>query len=180
MAKENEEMSVVLGGELLTDEMIAALGEKSLEDKGFFTEAGHEAGVLDSPLKAGGKDFQLDTDKVIRRFLHINAANITHAVDDKGVASDFAVVTFDEYPGLYYYQAGGRVTDLILAWASACGDEFSTAVKEEGNKRVLEFVGDRLLPKLNEAFAERPHPYVVLNWKKGNHNEYVDIIRCGG
>lgn len=177
--KVNEEISIV-GGEVLTDEMLAAIVEKSRDEKGFFANIGHEAGVLDSPLKIGGKEAQLETDAVIKRLLHINAANITRAVDDDGVASDFAVVTFDEYPFPLYYQAGGRVTDLVLAWASSCGDDFTTNVETKGNKRVLNFVGDRLLPKLNENFNEHGHPFIVLNWKKGKRQEYVDILTCGG
>ena len=177
---ENQKNQIaVVGGEVLSDELLASLVAEKTE-AGFFTQIGHEAGTLDSPLKAGGKENQLETDDVLKRILHINAANITRAVDTDGVASDFAVVTFDEYPFPAYYQAGGRLTDLVLAWASAVGDQFTTSVSEKGNKRSLVFEGDRLLPCLNQSFNDHEHPFVVLNWKQGKQQKYVDIVLCGG
>ena len=175
MAKVNE-LATVVGGQELTEEMLANIAANSRGELGFFAGIGHEAGVLDSPLKNGK---QLETEEVVMRLIHISAANITRAVDDNGVVSDFAVVTFDEFPEAYY-QGGGRLTDLVIAWATAVGDEFSTKVEQDGNKRIINFSGDRLLPHLNASFDEHAHPAIVLKWKKGKKQEYVDVMVLGG
>lgn len=168
--------SVVVAPEVLTEEMLAIMSADSSAQSGFFTDIAHDDGVADSPLKAR---VQIDTDSVLMRLLHIETAHITRAVDEDGVVSDFAIVAFDEFPG-NYYQGGARLTDFILSWAKACGDEFSTTAETIGEKKIINFKGNRMLPSLNNAFGERDHPAIVLKWKDGKRRKYVDVLAMGG
>lgn len=167
---------VVVAPEILTEEMLAIMSADTNSQSGFFTDIAHDDGVADSPLKAR---VQIDTDDVLMRLLHVEMAHITRSIDENGVVSDFAVVGFDEFPA-NYYQGGARLTDFILSWAKACGDEFTTTMENIGNKRIINFKGNRMLPALNKAFNEHGHPAIVLKWKDGKQYEYVDVLAMGG
>lgn len=162
--KKNE--ITIVGSDILSEEQLAVLTKNS--SLGFFAEAGIKEGVTDSPLRAG---IQLDSDDIVMRALTIDCIHVTRAVDEKGVQSDFPIISFVELPG-YYYTAGSRMMSITLAWAKACGEEY-TYTEKEG------FTGDRMLPKLNEKFTEHK-PTVVFKWKEGKRNKYVDVIILGG
>lgn len=168
--------SVVMAPEILTEEMLALMSANTDAQSGFFTDIAHDDGVADSPLKAR---VQLDTDDVVMRLLHVETAHITRAVDENGVVSDFAIVAFDEFPA-NYYQGGARLTDFILSWAKACGDEFTTTAETVGNKKIINFKGNRMLPGLNKAFVDHAHPAIVLKWRDGKQQKYVDVLAMGG
>lgn len=148
--------------EELSAEVIAQLASGT--SKSIFAKIGRESGVIDSPLKAGIK---LETEAVVNRLLHIETVNITRAVDEQGVVSDFPVVAFSEYPG-HYYLTGKRMNDVVTAWATAAGDDFDYSTGG--------FVGDRMLPKLNQLFLSEGNPAVVFYWKTGRKNKYVDVL----
>lgn len=168
--------SVVMAPEVLTEDMLAIMSANTNTQSGFFTDIAHDDGVADSPLKAR---VQIDTDNVLMRLLHVETAHITRAVDEDGVVSDFAIVAFDEFPA-NYYQGGARLTDFILSWAKACGDEFTTTAETVGEKKIINFSGNRMLPALNKAFDEHNHPAIVLKWKDGKRRKYVDVLAMGG
>lgn len=151
---------------VLTEEDLAVMAQQS--SVGFFTEAGLSAGVTDSPLKARQ---QLETEDVVMRLLHIETVHITRALNDDGTQSDFPIIAFAELPAAYY-TAGSRMMQIVTAWARAAGDEF------EYDKTG--FTGDRMLPHLNEAFTTHGQPGVVLKWKVGKRNKYVDVIIISG
>lgn len=169
-------MATIMAPEVLTEEMLATMSANSDTQSGFFTDIAHDDGVADSPLKARK---QMETDDVVMRLLHVETAHITRAIDENGVVSDFAIVAFDEFPASYY-QGGARLTDFILSWAKACGDDYQTSAETVGNKKIINFKGNRMLPGLNKAFSEHAHPAIVLKWKKGKQQDYVDVIAMGG
>lgn len=177
MAENDKMVAVVhMEPETLTEEMLAIMSSNTDAQSGFFGDIARDDGVADSPLKAREK---METDFVLMKLLHVETAHITRAVDDNGVVSDFAIVAFDEYPK-GYYQGGGRLTDFVLSWAKACGDDFSTNVQTEGQKKLINFSGNRMLPMLNKAFAEHAHPAIVLKKVKGKKQEYTDVLMMGG
>lgn len=156
---ENKIMTVP---ETLTEEQIAILA--SQQTSNFFRDTGLKEGVVDSPLKVLD---QLNTDDVVMKLLHIDTVHMTRAVDDNGTVKDFPVMRFAEFPSCYY-MGGGRLNDIIRAWASTAGDtvEYDSAGT---------FIGDRMLPCLN-AILEHEQPGIVLKWKTGKKNKYVDVI----
>lgn len=148
--------------EQLTEEQIAILA--SNQSSNFFRETGLQFGVVDSPLKVLD---QLETENVIMRLLHIDTVHMTRAVDDNGQVKDFPIMRFVEYP-TGYYQGGGRLNDIVIAWAKAAGDniEYDSAGT---------FSGDRMLPYLNKLLGTE-QPGIVLKWRTGKKNKYVDVI----
>lgn len=173
---ENNMVAINVEPEVLTEEMLALMSSSTDAQSGFFGNIARDDGVADSPLKAREK---LETESVLMKLLHVEAAHITRAVDENGVVSDFAVVAFDEYPRSYY-QGGARLTDFVLSWAKACGDDFSTNIQMEGQKKLINFNGNRMLPMLNKAFSEHAHPAIVLKKVKGKKQEYTDVLMMGG
>ena len=167
---------VLMAPEVLTEEMLALMSANTNAQSGFFTDIAHDDGVADSPLKGR---VQLETEDVVMRLLHVETAHITRAIDENGVVSDFAIVAFDEFPK-NYYQGGARLTDFVLSWAKACGDEFTTTMETVGNKKIINFKGNRMLPGLNKAFSEHAHPAIVLKWKDGKQQKSVDVLAMGG
>ena len=170
-----EEMEAVAIPETLSEEQFALLAQNALSQMGEFGRQAMEDGTADSPLKTGKQ--KLEMEDVLMKMVRIDNVNISRAVDDKtGEISDYPILALREYP-YHFCPAGTRMMDMVISWARHAGDAFTA--EKDGNGK-WHFTGNRLLPKLNQALAEKGGPTVVFHWVQGKSNKYIEPTILAG